>query len=71
MNKGFGLQIGVAKSKGIYAALNLEGSVIDVRDSLNKAYYGKDVRPVDIIVKKDVGNKGSAELRESIEKAAK
>jgi lipid-binding SYLF domain-containing protein len=63
--------ISFAKSKGIYAGLSLEGSIVDVRDSLNKAYYGKAVRPVDIIVKKDVSNKGSAELRETISKAVK
>jgi lipid-binding SYLF domain-containing protein len=55
-----------AKSKGLYAGLNLEGSVIAVRDGLNDAYYGKYVRPADIIVKMDVGNRGAAELRESL-----
>jgi lipid-binding SYLF domain-containing protein len=63
--------ISFAKSKGIYAGINLEGSVVDVRDSLNKAYYGKDVRPVGIIVKKDVSNKGSDRLREELEKATR
>lgn len=63
--------ISFAKSKGIYAGINLEGSVVDVRDSLNKAYYGKEVRPVDIIVKKEVSNKGAENLRETIKKAAK
>ena len=33
--------ISFAKTKGIYAGLNLEGSVIAVRDKLNQAYYGK------------------------------
>ena len=63
--------ISFAKSKGIYAGINLEGSVVDVRDSLNKAYYGKDVRPVGIIVKKEVSNKGSDRLREELEKATR
>ena len=63
--------ISFAISKGLYAGLNLEGSVVDVRDSLNKEYYGMSVSPVDIIVKKDVVNKGSAELRETIKKAVK
>jgi lipid-binding SYLF domain-containing protein len=58
--------ISFAKSKGLYAGLNLEGSVVAVRDSLNKAYYSKDVRPADIIVKQDVSNMRSAELRESL-----
>ena len=63
--------ISFAKSKGIYAGLNLEGSVVDVRDGLNKAYYGEDVRPVDIIVKKAVSNKGSDQLRAEVKKAIK
>lgn len=63
--------ISFAKSKGIYAGLNLEGSMVDVRDSLNKAYYGTAVSPVDIIIKKNVSNKGSDELRDTIKKEAK
>jgi SH3 domain-containing YSC84-like protein 1 len=63
--------ISFAKSKGLYAGLNLEGSVVDVRDSLNQAYYGKNVSPVDIIAKKQVSNKGSAELRDSLKKSIK
>lgn len=58
--------ISFAKSKGLYAGLNLEGSVIAVRDSLNTAYYEKNVTPADIIVKQDVSNSRSAELRESL-----
>ena len=56
-----------AKSKGLYAGLNLEGSVISVRDSLNRIYYGKDVTPADIIVRKDVRNIKSAEIRETLQ----
>jgi SH3 domain-containing YSC84-like protein 1 len=63
--------VSFAKSKGIYAGMNLEGAVVNVRDSLNKAYYGKEVSPVDIIVKKEVSNKGSEELRATIKKAVK
>jgi lipid-binding SYLF domain-containing protein len=63
--------ISFAKSKGIYAGINLEGAVVDVRDSLNKEYYGKEVRPADIIVKHEVSNKGSAQLRAALKKMAK
>jgi lipid-binding SYLF domain-containing protein len=59
-----------AKSKGLYAGLNLEGSLIDVREGLNKAYYGKDVRPLEIIREKKVSNNGSAALREALKNAA-
>jgi lipid-binding SYLF domain-containing protein len=63
--------ISFAKSKGLYAGLNLEGSVVDVRDSLNRAYYGKEVRPVEIVVEKKVSNKESSELRTTLKKAVK
>jgi len=63
--------ISFAKSKGIYAGLNLEGSVVGVREGLNKAYYGREASPAEIIVKQEVSNKGSARLREALKKAAK
>jgi len=34
-----------SKSQGLYAGVNLDGSYLSVRDSLNKAYYGKEVSP--------------------------
>ncbi len=55
-----------AKSKGLYAGLNLEGAVIGVRDSLNRAYYAKSVAPADIMVKHDVTNPRAAQLQESL-----
>ena len=61
--------ISFAKSKGLYAGLNLDGSYLDVRDSLNKAYYGKEATPVDIIVKHSVDNTGAVPLREELKKA--
>jgi lipid-binding SYLF domain-containing protein len=62
--------VSFAKSKGLYAGINLEGSVIQVRDNLNTAYYGKPVRPIDIIEKKEVTNPGSDDLRAALQKAA-
>ncbi len=59
-----------AKTKGLYAGLNLEGSVLDVRDSLNQAYYGKGMSQKDILIRHDVGNPGAAELRALLAKAA-
>ncbi len=62
--------ISFAKAKGLYAGLNLEGSVVGVRDSLNKAYYGRDVRPADIVIRHVVANKGADELRAALKRAA-
>lgn len=60
--------ISFAKTKGLYAGLNLEGSVVDVRGGLNKAYYGREVRPIDIIVKNDVNNGGSHDFLATLNK---
>jgi lipid-binding SYLF domain-containing protein len=63
--------ISFAKSKGLYAGLNLDGSYLSVRDGLNKAYYDKEVSPVDIIIRRTVHNKEADRLREELRKAAK
>jgi lipid-binding SYLF domain-containing protein len=60
-----------ARSKGAFAGISLEGAVLKVSDKSNKAYYGKPVRPVDIIVKRSVSNPKSAELRAAAAKATK
>jgi len=62
--------VSFAKSKGLYAGLNLAGSVVAVRDSLNEAYYGKPVRPADIFVSHAAYNRGASELREALRRAA-
>jgi lipid-binding SYLF domain-containing protein len=62
--------ISFSKTKGLYAGLNLQGSVVAVRDRLNRAYYGKEVRPADIIVARAVSNRGADELRAILQKAA-
>lgn len=60
--------ISFTKAKGLYAGLNLDGSVLAVRDGLNSAYYGKAVTPKDIFVMKDVGSSGAHELRSALGK---
>ena len=61
--------ISFAKTKGLYAGLNLDGSYLSVRESLNKAYYGEAATPGDITVKRSVSNKGAAPLKEELKKA--
>ena len=62
--------VSFAKAKGLYAGLNLEGSVMTVRAKMNKAYYGKEVSPVQIIVEKKAQNEGTAKLRSALTKAS-
>jgi len=59
-----------SRTKGAFAGISLEGSVISTKDKWNEAYYGKAVNPVDIIVKRSVSNPGSEPLRTSVAKAA-
>ena len=63
--------VSFAKSQGLYAGINIEGSIVNVRDTLNSAYYGKYVTPVDILIKNEVSNAGSNELRALLKKAVK
>lgn len=51
------------RTKGAYAGISIEGAVVATRDEWNRAYYGREVRPVDIFVKRSVSNPGAAELR--------
>jgi lipid-binding SYLF domain-containing protein len=62
--------ISFARSKGLYAGLNLEGAVLAVRDSLNEAYYGKKVSPSEIVSRKGAGNAGANELRSALKRAS-
>ena len=61
--------ISFAKSKGVYAGLDLTGSVISERNSLETAYYGKGVTLEDIILMDMVSNKGADALLETLQKA--
>jgi len=63
--------VSYSKSKGAYANMSLNGQVIAVRESLNNAYYGKPVTPVDILVKKDVSNPGAAPLEAALKAMVK
>jgi len=41
--------VAVSLSRGLYAGMSLEGAVVAVRDALNRAYYGRAVRPAEIL----------------------
>jgi lipid-binding SYLF domain-containing protein len=52
-----------SRSKGLYAGINLDGSVISTRDAWNATYYGRQVRPTDILVGRTVSNAQADPLR--------
>lgn len=57
--------------KGAFVGMAVDGSVLDVRDSLNAAYYGKSVTPMDILVRREVSNPAAAGLLSALKKAEK
>jgi len=63
--------VSYAKSKGAFLGASVEGSVLDVRDTLNHAYYGKVVTPADILVRGSVANKQADALRTAVAAAAR
>jgi lipid-binding SYLF domain-containing protein len=57
-----------SRSKGLYGGISLDGAVVAVRDSWNDAYYGKIVRPVDILVSRTVTNPEASGLINAVAK---
>ena len=51
------------RSKGAFIGISLEGAVIKPRDSWNRKYYGRAVRPVEIIYGRAVKNPHADPLR--------
>jgi len=58
--------VSFGRSKGAFMGMALDGAMIAVSDDSNATYYGKAVRPTDILVKKSVTNPASAQLRDAI-----
>ena len=54
--------VSYGRTKGAFAGMAMEGVVIAVSNDSNESYYGKPVRPVDILVKKAVSNPKSTDL---------
>jgi len=54
------------RSKGAFIGMSIEGAVISPREKWNTQYYGKPVRPVDILVMQNVSNPGADPLREAL-----
>jgi SH3 domain-containing YSC84-like protein 1 len=63
--------VSYAKSKGAFVGMSVEGSVLDVRDTLNHGYYGKPVTAADILVKQVAANKQADALRAAVAAAAR
>ena len=56
------------RNKGLYGGVSVEGSVVDVRQSWNRAYFGEDLRPSEILVQGKGENPHSIPLQEAVAK---
>jgi len=57
------------RSKGLYGGLNLSGSVVSVDDTANAAFYGRQVSPVDILVRHTAVNATGRRRAEEVARA--
>jgi lipid-binding SYLF domain-containing protein len=62
--------IAFTRAKGVYGGLNLDGTLVNLSDDWNRAYYSKPVQPIDVFVRGAVSNPDADSLRGAIAKAA-
>jgi lipid-binding SYLF domain-containing protein len=58
--------VSVARSRGLYAGMSLEGSYIARRNEDNAAYFGRSVTPQEIVLRMEVHNPGADNLRAAL-----
>jgi len=63
--------VSYGKQKGAFAGMAVDGAFVTVSNDSNAAYYGKAVRPADIILKDEVSNPKSMPLRDAATKLMK
>jgi len=57
-----------SRSKGVYGGLDVTGASLKVSEEYNKAYYGKEVSPIDIIVRGTVHPTAKSSLLPEVKK---
>jgi lipid-binding SYLF domain-containing protein len=55
--------VAFARSRGLYAGISLQGSLLSYRSAWNRAYYGQEVGPRQIVIGMQVHNPGADPLR--------
>ena len=58
--------IAFSRSKGLYGGVNVEGALVETRDDWNAAYYGRAVRPLDVLINGKAANAAADPLREEL-----
>ncbi len=60
--------VGFTRSRGLYAGISVSGSLLSARSDWNRAYYGGEKAPQQIVISMDANNPGAAPLREVLMK---
>ena len=63
--------ISFSRNRGAFASMALNGQVIGVRETLNTAFYGKPVTPVDILIRQNVSSPDAEPLRVALKSMVK
>lgn len=63
--------VAFSRSKGVYAGINLDGTIVNVSEQWNDLYYGKATNVTDILLRKSVQNKQASELLNVVGTAAR
>ena len=58
-----------SRAKGLFAGVSLEGAAIAARDAWNTAYYGKETKTTDILIRRNVDNSHSSEFLKVVSEA--
>jgi lipid-binding SYLF domain-containing protein len=62
--------VAFARSRGLYAGVTLDGSMIGARSEWNQAYYGKPLAAQQIVLQGEGSNPGAEPLREMLARFA-
>jgi len=63
--------VAFSRSKGVYAGINLDGTIVNVSEEWNKIYYGKPTNAADILLRNSAHNRQASELLNVVATAAK
>ncbi len=58
--------VAFARSRGLFAGLSLDGSLISVKSAWNAAYYGQPIAAQQLVLQNQGNNPGAAPLREML-----
>jgi lipid-binding SYLF domain-containing protein len=62
--------VAFAKSRGLFAGVSLQGSIIGSKGDWNQAYYGRPLAAQQIVMQGEANNPGAAPLRETLTRLA-